>query len=124
MAQRPEILFPLFKPVTTLPGVGPKIGALIANVTGDRIVDLCWHLPSGLIDRRFAPKVAEAPEGSIATLTVRVDAHAPAPTRRLPYKVRCSDETGFITLTFFNARADYLKAQLPEGETRVVSGLI
>ncbi len=124
MAQRPEILFPLFKPVTTLPGVGPKIGALIAKVTGDRIVDLCWHLPSGLIDRRFAPKVAEAPEGSIATLTVRVDAHAPAPTRRLPYKVRCSDETGFITLTFFNARADYLKAQLPEGETRVVSGRI
>ena len=124
MAQRPEILFPLFKPVTTLAGVGPKIGALIAKVAGERIVDLCWHLPTGLIDRRFAPKVAEAPEGVIATLTVRVDAHAPAPTRRLPYKVRCSDETGFITLTFFNARPDYLKAQLPEGETRIVSGRV
>ncbi|MDA0369599.1 MAG: ATP-dependent DNA helicase RecG [Proteobacteria bacterium] len=124
MAQRPEILFPLFKPVTTLSGVGPKIGALMAKVTGERIIDLCWHLPAGLIDRRFAPKVAEAPEGSIATLTVHVDAHAPSPNRRLPYKVRCSDETGFITLTFFNARADYLKAQLPEGETRIVSGRI
>ena len=124
MAQRPEILFPLFKPVTTLAGVGSKIGALIAKVAGERIVDLCWHLPTGLIDRRFAPKVAEAPEGVIATLTVRVDAHAPAPTRRLPYKVRCSDETGFITLTFFNARPDYLKAQLPEGETRIVSGRV
>ncbi|MEK9944424.1 MAG: ATP-dependent DNA helicase RecG [Alphaproteobacteria bacterium] len=124
MAQRPEILFPLFKPVTTLAGVGPKIGGLIAKVAGERIVDLCLHLPAGLIDRRFAPKVAEAPEGLIATLTVRVDAHAPAPTRRLPYKVRCSDETGFITLTFFNARPDYLKAQLPEGETRIVSGRV
>ncbi len=124
MAQRPEILFPLFKPVTTLAGVGPKIGGLIAKVAGELIVDLCLHLPAGLIDRRFAPKVAEAPEGLIATLTVRVDAHAPAPTRRLPYKVRCSDETGFITLTFFNARPDYLKAQLPEGETRIVSGRV
>lgn len=124
MAQRPEILFPLFKPVTALAGVGPKIGALIAKVAGERIVDLCWHLPAGLIDRRFAPKVAEAPEGLIATLTVRVDAHAPAPTRRLPYKVRCSDDTGFITLTFFNARPDYLKAQLPEGKTRIVSGRV
>jgi len=124
VAQRPEILFPLFKPVVSLSGVGPKLGALMAKIAGERIVDLCWHLPAGLIDRRFAPKVAEAPEGTIATLTVRVDAHAPAPTRRLPYKVRCSDETGFITLTFFNARPDYLKAQLPEGETRVVSGRV
>ncbi len=124
MAQRPEILFPLFKPVTSLAGVGPKIGALIEKVTGGKIIDLCWHLPSGLIDRRFAPKVAEAPEGTIATLTVRIDAHAPPPNRRLPYKVRCSDETGFITLTFFNARPDYLKNQLPEGETRVISGRV
>ena len=124
MAQRPEILFPLFKPVTSLAGVGPKIGALIAKVAGERLVDLCWHLPSGLIDRRFAPKVAEAPEGTIATLTVRVDAHAPAPSRKLPYKVRCSDETGFITLTFFNARPDYLQKQLPEGEIRVISGRV
>jgi ATP-dependent DNA helicase RecG len=124
VAQRPEILFPLFKPVTSLAGVGPKIGALIAKVAGERLVDLCWHLPSGLIDRRFAPKVAEAPEGTIATLTVRVDAHAPAPSRKLPYKVRCSDETGFITLTFFNARPDYLQKQLPEGEIRVISGRV
>jgi ATP-dependent DNA helicase RecG len=124
VAQRPEILFPLFKPVRSLSGVGPKLGALMAKITGDRIVDLCWHLPAGIIDRRFAPKIAEAPEGTIATLTVRVDAHAPAPTRRLPYKVRCSDETGFITLTFFNARPDYLKGQLPEGETRIVSGRV
>ena len=124
MAQRPEILFPLFKPVTSLLGVGPKLGALMAKITGDRIVDLCWHLPAGITDRRFAPKIAEAPEGTIATLTVRVDAHAPAQSRRLPYKVRCSDETGFITLTFFNARPDYLKGQLPEGETRIVSGRV
>ena len=124
LAHRPEILFPLFKPVRSLSGVGPKLGALIARITGDRIVDLCWHLPAGIIDRRFAPKIAEAPEGTIATLTIRVDAHAPARTRRLPHKVRCSDDTGFITLSFFNARPDYLKRQLPEGETRIVSGRV
>ena len=62
VAQRPEILFPLFKPVRSLSGVGPKLGALMAKITGDRIVDLCWHLPAGIVDRRFAPKIAEAPE--------------------------------------------------------------
>ena len=54
---RPEILFSLYAPVTSLNGVGPKIANLIARVAGDHIVDLLWHLPSGLIDRRYAPKL-------------------------------------------------------------------
>ena len=37
-----------------------------------------------------------------------VDGHIPPANPRLPYKVRCRDETGFIHLVFFNARADYL----------------
>ena len=54
---RPEILFPLFRPVTALPGVGPRNGKLIEKIAGGRVVDLCWHLPTGIIDRRFAPKI-------------------------------------------------------------------
>ncbi len=122
---RPESLFPLFKPVTSLSGVGPRIGTLIEKTTGGgRLVDLCFHLPGGIIDRRFSPKVAEAPVGALVTLVVRVDAHHPAPTRKLPYKVLCADETGFVTLAFFHAREEYLQKVLPAGETRVVSGRI
>ena len=121
---RPEILFPLFAPVTQLPGVGPKIGKLIAALAGPNIADLLWHLPSGLIDRRFSPKIAEAPEGAIATLEVTVDLHQPSPRRGLPYRVRCTDETGVLTLIFFNGREDYLRKTLPEGEIRIVSGRI
>ena len=69
---RPEILFSLFSPVTSLGGVGPKIANLIAKVAGDYIVDLVWHLPSGLIDRRYAPKLCDTRTGVIATLTVSV----------------------------------------------------
>lgn len=122
---RPEALFPLFKPVTSLSGVGPRIGTLIEKTAGGgRLVDLCFHLPRGIIDRRFSPKVAEAPVGALVTLIVRVDAHHPGPTRRLPYKVVCADETGFVTLAFFHAREEYLQNVLPVGETRVVSGRI
>ena len=121
---RPEVLFPLFKPVTSLSGVGPRIGKGIETVAGGRILDLCFHMPSGIIDRRFSPKVAEAPEGALATLIVRVDAHHPPATRRLPYKVTCADETGFITLAFFHTHSDYLLNALPGGETRVVSGRV
>ena len=69
---RPEILFPLFAPVTALGGVGPRIGKLIEKLAGAHVVDLLWHLPSGLIDRRFAPTIAQAPNGAVATITVRV----------------------------------------------------
>ena len=121
---RPEILNPLFAEVTALPGLGPRLGKLVEKLAGPHVVDLCWHLPSGLIDRRFAPKVAEAPEGGIATLTVRVDKHFPSPNRRLPYRVLCSDETGAITLVFFHARPDYLEKLLPVGAVRIISGKV
>ncbi len=57
---RPEILFPLFAPVTSLPGVGPRSAKAIEALAGPQVVDLCWHLPSAVIDRRYAPKIAEA----------------------------------------------------------------
>ena len=119
---RPEVLFPLFAPVTSLPGVGPRLGKVISTFAGPHVVDLLWHLPSGLIDRRFAPKIADAPLHAIVTLTVRVGRHQPSRGRRGPYKVRCSDDTGAVALVFFHARADYLHKTLPEGEIRVVSG--
>ncbi len=118
---RPEVLFPLFAPVTALGGVGPRIGKAIERIAGAQVVDLLWHLPSGIIDRRFAPKVAKAPAGAIVTLSVIVDRHRPGHGPR-PYRVECSDDTGALELVFFHARADYLRRVLPPGERRVVSG--
>ncbi len=120
---RPAILNPLFSDITSLTGVGPKIAALIGRVAGPRVVDLILTPPAGLVDRSFKPKIADAPLGRIVTLEVTVDRHhAPPKGKRLPYKIICSDDTGFITLIFFHARADYLQKTLPEGETRIVSG--
>jgi ATP-dependent DNA helicase RecG len=42
----------------------------------------------------------------------------------VPYQVYTSDETGDLTLTYFNARRDYLQKLLPIGERRYVSGTI
>ncbi|CAA7616073.1 ATP-dependent DNA helicase RecG [Magnetospirillum sp. UT-4] len=121
---RPALLNALFAPLTTLPGIGPRLAPLYQRLAGERVVDLLWHLPSGVVDRRFAPKVAEAPSGRVCTLTVRVDAHMPSASRNRPYRVRCSDETGFLHLVFFHGREDWLRRQLPEGEWRVVSGVV
>ena len=121
---RPEILFPLFAPVRSLPGLGPRLGEAVAKLAGEKVVDLLWHLPTGLIDRRYAPKIVEAIPGRVATLTVTVGAHRPPRIPRLPYRVACFDDTGTIELVFFHAHADYLTKMLPVASVRVVSGRV
>ncbi len=121
---RPELLFPLFAPLSALKGVGPRFAKLFESLAGPHVVDLCWHLPNGIIDRRYAPKVAAAIPGRVATLTVRVGEHRSPPTARQPYRVSCHDDTGGLELVFFHARPEYLKRMLPEGEVRVVSGKV
>ena len=121
---RPEILFPLFAPVTSLKGIGQRFATLVERAAGPRLVDLIWTKPAGVIDRRFSPKLRDALPGEIATLTVSVDQHLAPANARQPYRVRCSDESGQITLTFFRARGDYIEKILPLGSIRVISGKV
>ncbi len=121
---RPEILFELFSPVTSLPGIGPRNARLVEKLAGSNVIDLLWLLPREIIDRRYNPKISAAIPGRIATLLVRVDFHIAPPVKRQPYRVVCSDDTGQITLIFFHARPDYLSKQLPEGQSRVISGRV
>ena len=120
---RPEILFSMFEHVTRLPGVGPRVGALIKKVAGPNIIDLCLHLPSGLLDRSYRPKVAAADAGRIATLEVQTFEHRPGSGRR-PFRVLAGDDTGEIDLVFFHARPDWITKQLPLGEKRIISGVV
>ncbi len=121
---RPEILFPLFAEIRSLPGVGPRIGKAIERLAGKRLVDLLWHLPNGVIDRRFSPQIASAPDKAIVTIAVEIDRHLLPASRRVPYRVVCHDGTGALDLVFFNARPEYLETVLPVGEKRVVSGRV
>ncbi len=122
---RPPVLFPLFAKVTTLPGIGPRLVKFVEKIAGENVVNLLWHLPSGLLDRRFSPKVGDAPAGKIATMVVEILAHAPPPPRsKVPYRITCGDDTGKITLVFFRGERDYLERMLPVGEQRVISGKV
>ncbi len=121
---RPAVLFPLFADVTSLPGIGPRFGKLIARLAGPKVVDLLWHRPFGLIDRRFQPSIADAPEGRVCTLKVRIEEHVPPPNPKRPYRVLAQDSSGTVELVFFHAKGDWLTKALPIGEVRLVSGRV
>jgi ATP-dependent DNA helicase RecG len=121
---RPAILYPLFAETPTLPGVGPGLGRLIGHIAGNRIVDLLFHLPIGVIDRTWQPKLKEIDESRVATFTLNVLDHVPGRDPRQPFRVRCSDDTSAVELVFFHARQDYLARLLPPGSKRIVSGRI
>ncbi|MCB9988811.1 MAG: ATP-dependent DNA helicase RecG [Rhodospirillales bacterium] len=122
---RPFEIDPLFRRVTELPGIGPRNAKLLEKLCGgERVVDLLWHLPIDFIDRRFSPKLADAPDGKICTLKVTVGKHFPNQRKSQPYKVWCTDETGTINLIFFHPHKDWLQKQLPEGATVIISGKV
>ncbi len=125
---RPALLNPLFAPVTSLAGVGPKQDRLLRYLLDrdetPRLVDLLLHLPASVIDRRARPKIRDAVPGTVVTLEVTVDRHRPTPARnpRAPYLVYASDETGDVVLTYFRAQPGYVEKLLPVGSKRYVSG--
>ncbi len=128
---RPALLDPLFSPLNSLPGIGPKAGELYARLLGResiddcRVIDLVFHAPHSLIDRRHQPGIARAPQGAIVTITGRVDRHQPAPPRTSqPYRVFLHDDTGELALTFFRVKGNWLEKALPVDETVTVSGKI
>src|SRR3984893_4693928 len=125
---RPALLNPLFALVTSLAGVGPKqdklLRYLLRRDDTPRLVDLLFHLPASVIDRRARPKVREIVPGTMVTIEVTVDRHRPTPPRnpRAPHLVYVSDETGDVVLTYFRAQPGYVEKLLPVGSKRYVSG--
>jgi ATP-dependent DNA helicase RecG len=128
---RPSLLDPLFAPLTTISGVGPKVAPLFDRLVGRdgkpaRVIDALTHLPTGGVDRSLRPNVRDAPYGETVTLKVMVEAHRPPPPgrTRAPYRVLVSDETADMELAFFNPREGQIRTMLPQGATRWVSGTL
>jgi ATP-dependent DNA helicase RecG len=124
---RPPLLFPLFADVQTLSGVGERNRALLAKFLGTRVLDVLFHLPVGVIDRTQNPDFTLAQSGQTITTLVQVDKHFPPdykPGSKMPYKVRCYNDSGFLFVNFFHANDHYIKQQLPQGKMRVISGKV
>ena len=124
MSGRPEVLFPLFAALETLPGVGEKTAKLFANMHVHAPRDLVFTPPLSGVDRRLKSTIEGFPAPGIITVKIEILRHLPARTKGRPHRVDVTDDKVAFQLVFFHARLDWLEKQLPIGEERIVSGKI
>jgi ATP-dependent DNA helicase RecG len=120
---RPPALFPLFAPVTSLKGVGPRVAPFVERAAGPLVRDLLFLSPHSLI-RRPPATLSEARDGEIYTFRLTIAGHERPPRPKTPWKTRAFDETGFVTLVFFQENGSHLEQAHPPGAVRLVSGRI
>ena len=119
---RPEILFPLFSDLTSLPGVGEKTTTAFETLKIFKPRDLIFTLPHSVVDRRIVPTVQGLPKAIIITVQVTVIQHILAHSRGKPHRIIVEDAESTIELIYFHVRGDYLEKLLPVGEQRLISG--
>jgi ATP-dependent DNA helicase RecG len=120
---RPEILFPLFAPVTALKGVGARLEPLVRKLAGPLVRDLVFLKPHSLV-RRTPATLSQAADGAVMTFEVVVEEIQKPRTHAQPLKMRVSDPTGFMTLVFFGRYGDSIARAHPVGARRIVSGKV
>ena len=84
----------LFKNVTALPGVGPKLSQYLKNKKIEKVNDLLWNLPYSFTDRRELVSLNKLEIGKILTVKVKVVKYNFPRKRNLPNKIICKDEIG------------------------------
>ena len=97
----------LLSDISTIKGIGTKIGKLFRKKNINTIFDLLWNLPRDFVDRSNVYPINELQVGKIQTVTVVVKKYSFPRIRNLPNKVLCEDEKGKIdTYLLFNTIAE------------------
>ncbi|HEY9233900.1 MULTISPECIES: ATP-dependent DNA helicase RecG [Phenylobacterium] len=120
---RPEILFPLYAPITSLKGVGARVAPLLEKLAGPIVRDVLFLRPHSVIRREVAT-VSTATEGAVQIFEVEIDAYKRPRSPQQPWRVETYDGTGVLSLVFFGSFGGQLEAKHPVGAKRLVSGKV
>jgi len=118
---RPEILFPLFAEIETLPGIGARGARLFAALGATRPRDLLFLLPHAGVDRSRRASIRGVTPPAPVTVEVTVGGHVPPARRGGPYRIHVRDAETEFQLVYFRPGGG-LKEMLPTGQRRIVSG--
>src|SRR3546814_13042845 len=84
---RPEILNPLFAALTDLKGVGPQLAKPLTRLGLERVVDVLFHLPTGLIPRIPVDRLDQAQAGQTIIVDVTARDYRSGRSPRATFRV-------------------------------------
>jgi len=120
----------LFSNISTLSGIGPALSKkylkIIQNETDilePRIIDILWHFPYKIVDRRLSSCIKDATSNEIFTFKVQVKQHLFPRRKGLPHRVIVFDDSSELDLVFFVSNS-YIKQLLPLDAIRYISGKV
>ncbi|NLE13367.1 MAG: ATP-dependent DNA helicase RecG [Clostridiales bacterium] len=105
-------------PVSSLPGIGTRRQAALARLGIFTAGGLLMHFPSAYQNRGNVKTIAEAKDGEVVSLELTVAStpnvvRLPGASRRTMLKFSAVDETGRVSVVYFNQ--DYLKDSFQKG---------
>src|SRR3569623_1491072 len=115
---RPEVLNPLFAEVEVLKGVGPQVTKALKRLDITRVVDLLYHLPTGVIERLRVPAASAHLLGRNVILEVSPFEVRQSRSGRGPLRVMASDSDGNTISLIFFTNPRWAKSSAPLGEMR------
>ena len=119
---RPSLLNPLFRPITSLKGVGEKTAGWLSLLCGERALDLLWHLPSNV---RLRPCYDTLPPmEQLATFSFIPQKYIVPPFKKLPCRVIGEALFGKVELVFFRYHSGEIETRLPLNEKIWISGML
>lgn len=120
---RPDILNPLFAALTDLKGVGPQLAKPLTRLGLERVVDVLFHLPTGLISRVPVDRLDQAQAGQTIIVELTAQDYRPGRSPRAPFGVEAFDAAGdHVRLVYFGRTSGLARKLFPLGEARRVSG--
>ena len=114
-------------PVSQLKGVGPKITQSMEEKGIRTVEDLLYFLPLRYMDRRTIHAVESLAEGERGNVIATVTAYRSLffrHSRKKGYEVVVEDETGAISLKWFQWSPSYLKRICKKGNILFLSGQV
>lgn len=113
-------------PVQFVKGVGPKLGAVFSSRGIQTVKDLLTFFPRAYEDRSRLLRISELTDGEGATTSVQIISSRKIPLRhsgRSMLEVRCSDDTGTLSLKWFHVPKGMESRFLP-GTRIIVTGKV
>ena len=125
---RPPALYPIFKSIESIKGIGVKTAKLFKNLLDeDKLIYLLYHKPVSLLNRPRMTDATQIKSGDRPTFKIKVISHIKPSSKKSPYRILCQIQSFKgceLEIVFFNYHKDYLIKQLPEDAICWISGSV